>query len=144
MMQRSLVLFSCLVIAACGDKAPDATTPPTAAGGHTDDGHGPEQKLGSMTIGAHTFEVVQAGDVAAGKEAAFDLVFAAGKPVPSTVRAWIGVESAEGSVKAKLGKEGDHTLHEHVQVPKAIPAGSKLWVEIEEGGKTDRKSIAWK
>ena len=86
---------------------------------------------------------MQEGDVTAGKEAFFDVVFAAGKPVPSTVRAWIGAESGEGSVKAKLGKEGDRALHGHVEVPSPIPGGSKLWIEIEEGGKPARASLAW-
>lgn len=143
-MKLPIVLLSCLLLAACGDKAPDKATPPTAAGGHTDDGHGARKPLGTLTVGAHTFEVVQFGNVAAGKEAVIQIEFAAGKAMPATARAWIGVESGEGSVKAKLEKEGDRALHAHVEVPKTVPAGSKAWVEIEEGGKTQRGSIAHK
>ena len=137
MNARSLVcamLTSALLFAAC-TKETVTSTPNAPAGGaaHTDGAHGAEQQLGSLTIGAHTFDVVQAGAVAAGKEAYFDLVFPAGKPVPSTVRAWLGVESGEGSMKSKLGKEGDRALHGHVEADHAVLVGMLLgW---QRGGK---------
>jgi hypothetical protein len=106
--------------------------------------HGEEHPLGTLTIGAHTFELIQAGKIVAGDEGAIDLRFAAGKPLPGTVRAWVGVESAQGSMKAKLGKEGDRAIHGHIEVPKPLPAGSKIWIEIEENGQTQRGSAAWK
>jgi hypothetical protein len=145
------VAATLLLLAGCS-KQPSSTTPP--AGGSVpptntatppaDAGHGEEKPLGSLTVGAHTFQVVQAGAVVPGKEAFFDLDFGAGKPIPATVRGWIGVEAGTGSRKASFGKEGDHGAHGHVDVPATLPAGSMLWIEIEEGGKTERKSIATK
>ena len=128
-------------------KHEDPKTPPANATGAApmdDHGHGPAKPLGAMTIGAHTFDVVQEGDVKAGEDLPVDLKFAAGKPLPANVRAWIGVQSGEGSRKAKLTKENDTTLHQHVDVPSPLPAGSALWIEIEENGKTEAKSVATK
>lgn len=106
--------------------------------------HGVAKDLGSLTIGAHTFTVTQFGDVTPGKEGAIELGFPAGKPLPAIVRVWVGVESGEGSLKQKCGKEGDHGLHGHVDVPKTLPAGSKIWIEVDENGKTQSASVAWK
>lgn len=139
----SLVLLPFLFVA-CGDKHPPAG-PGTTTDGMTDDhGHGEAKPLGQLTVGAHTFQATQLGTVEAGKEGMFDLEFPAGKPVPGIVRAWIGIESGTGSMKAKLGKEGERGMHGHVAVPKPIPDGAKLWIEIEENGASQRGSIAWK
>src|SRR5207237_10283566 len=48
----------------------------------------------------------------------------------SAVRLWVGVQDAEGSVKAKADLEKDH-WHTHVEVPRPLADGSKLWVEVE-------------
>ena len=145
-MKTLPILFACVLPFAACSKTPTETTPPakTPVAEPEDHGHGPKKPIGPMTIGAHAFQLVQLGDVAAGKEAFFELEFAKDKKVPGTVRGWIGVESGEGSTKALFGKEGDHGLHAHVDVPKTLPAGSKLWLEIEENGKTERGSSAWK
>lgn len=142
-----LLLCALAPFAACSKTDDPKTTPPantppanTPAAPADDHGHGTPKPLGSMTIGAHTFEVVQLGDVKAGEEVPVELKFAAGKPLPATARAWIGVQSGEGSVKQKLDKD----LHGHVDVPAKLPADSKLWIEIEDGGKTEAKSVAWK
>lgn len=145
-MKTLPLLFLCLSpLAACGGSDTKSGAPQQPApSAPMDHGHGEEKPLGSLTIGAHTFQLLQLGDVAAGKEAVFELALAKDKPVPALVRGWVGVESGEGSMKARFGKEGDHGLHAHLEVPKALPAGSKLWIEIEENGKTERGSSAWK
>jgi hypothetical protein len=145
----SFALCSLFGLAACGKSGTEVVTPPAnppanAPQGGSDHGHGTPQPLGALTIGAHTFRVVQLGKIEPGTEGFFELEFDAGKPIPATVRGWVGVESAEGSRKARFGKEGDHGLHAHVEVPKPLPAGSLLWVEIETDGKSERKSIATK
>ncbi|HEX5052791.1 MAG TPA: hypothetical protein VFZ65_13525 [Planctomycetota bacterium] len=140
-------LCTTLLFAACGGDATKGATDPKApkpAAPSAGDTHGEEQSLGALTIGTHTFAVIQEGSVVAGKEAHLDLVFAAGIPLPGTVRAWAGVESSQGSMKAKLGKENETTLHGHIEVPKPIPEGSKFWIEIEENGATKKDSVAWK
>jgi hypothetical protein len=54
------------------------------------------------------------------------------------VRFWIGSQDAKGSIKAKADiedpKQTNH-WHTHAEIPEPMPAGAKLWVEIEtEGG----------
>jgi len=151
-MKHLPLLFACLVpFVACSKPATPTGTPPAGGNAATgknmadDHGHGTPHDLGSMTIGAHSFELVQFGKVEAGHEIAVEMTFAKDKALPGTVRAWVGVESGEGSMKAKVGKDADHpnALHGHVEVPAKIPAGSKLWLEIEENGKAERGSIAW-
>lgn len=143
-----LALVPLVMLSAACSKAPPAgpgTTPtgtggtPAAPSGH---GAGDEISLGSVTVGAHTFEVTHTG-ITAGKEAHIDLTVAAGKPLPGTVRGWVGVESAEGSMKGKFSKEGEG-LHGHITPPSPMPAGSKLWLEVEENGTTTRASVALK
>lgn len=144
-MKTTLLSVLILSFAACGGDTPLAT-PAAPAGTATagDHDHGDERPIGPMTIGGHRFTLVQLGDVKPGAEAVFELDFAADAKVPSLARAWIGVESGQGSRKVRFGKEGDHGLHAHVDVPSPIAEESRLWIEIEEGGKTERASSAWK
>jgi len=55
-----------------------------------------------------------------------------GKSV-TAVRFWIGTQDAKGSIKAKAEIE-DGKWHTHTEIPSPMPAGSKLWVEVEESG----------
>lgn len=143
------VLLLLTPFAAC-DKADAPATPagkpapvaePMEAGAHA---HGDEKPIGPMALGAYQFTVVQLGDVKPGAEAVFELDFAKDAKVPPLARAWVGVESGKGSMKVRFGKEGDHGLHAHVQVPDPLPADAKLWVEVEADGKTERAATAWK
>jgi hypothetical protein len=148
----SLALFSALLFAACSKESPahptgththaDGTVHKDEAPGHG--GHGEEVALGEVKLGDHSIQVTQAGKVEAGKEAAFELTFGKGKPLPGTVRGWIGIESAQGSMKAKFDKEGDAGMHGHVETPKPIPAGSKLWLEVETPAGTSKASVAFR
>jgi hypothetical protein len=123
--------------AGAGTKSP-STPHPTAM-----NDHGEPHVLTKMDLAGLAFEVVQEGPIVAGKEGAVDVVFAAGTKLPAVARVWLGTESGEGSRKQKLGKEGDRTLHGHIDVPDPIPAGSKLWLEFEVDGKPLRISTDW-
>ncbi len=139
----SALLLSSLAFVACSKQpaaAPSNGTTPQQPLAHDDHD---TQPIGDLTIGAHTF-TVRAAAVDAGKEVPLDLEFGAGKPMPGTVRAWIGVEAGTGSMKAKLTKEGDRTLHNHLLAPRPLPEGSRIWVEIDDGTNIARGSIAWK
>lgn len=107
-----------------------------------DDGHdhaggdkhddGPVVELGSMAIGSFQVKASRDGGITAGEEAPVDLFVTPGEGVKvATVRAWIGTQDAKGSIKAKMDLEKDN-YHNHVEVPKPLPADSKLWVEIED------------
>jgi hypothetical protein len=113
-------------------------------GEHTDaaTGHGHHGgtviELGSATIGAFDVKATRdEGQVVAGKDSPIDVTVtpSAGSTVKAAaVRFWIGTEDAKGSVKAKGDIENPaepNRWHTHVEIPSPIPAGSKLWVEIE-------------
>jgi hypothetical protein len=147
-MKTHLALLSFALVAvlpACGRTETTQVAPPKAGGTASPSGdeHGDPIALGKMTIGAHTFDVVQLGKMEAGKEGVVELHFAADKPLPATARAWVGDESGEGARKQRFGKEGDHGLHAHLDVRKDLTAQHKLWIEIEENGATARGSVAW-
>lgn len=138
------VLILSVLFAACG-KETHVHTPGDGHGteaGHTDDhggGHGSMVSLGSIQLGGVAVEVKQEGTVEAGKEVGVDLSFAKGAAVPGTVRAWVGVESAAGSLKAKLSG-----MHGHLEVPKPLPEGSKFWFEADGTAGTSKASIAFR
>lgn len=141
-------LLPCLLLlpllTACGDSEPPRTTqPPSNNPPPVDDHHGERHPIGSVSLGGHTFQVVQQGEVTAGKETLLFLETSTpDQPLP-VARAWIGIESGAGSMKARLTKEGDHALHAHVEVPDPLPQGAMLWLEIEDGSAKVRNSFAW-
>ncbi|MEY4103301.1 MAG: hypothetical protein RLZZ116_347 [Planctomycetota bacterium] len=93
-------------------------------------GHGPKTELGSQSAGGMTIVAAREGGVEAGKEATFDITVTGGAGKPAAVRAWVGTQDGKGSVKGKAEAEGDG-WHAHAEVPSPLPAGSKLWVEVE-------------
>ena len=139
-----------VLFAACG-KAAHVHTPGDGHGkeaGHSDDhgtaGHGALVDLGTTQLDGIAVGVAQEGTIESGKEVGVALAFPKGKPVSGTVRAWVGVESAAGSVKVKLGKEGDSTMHNHLEVPNPLPEGSRFWFEFEGATGTSKSSIPFR
>jgi hypothetical protein len=129
---------------ACDSKSPEpaktpAATNPTPA--PATDGHhsGRFIELGTATIGAFSAKATRdQGQIVAGKDAPIDVTVS---PAPGGtskvvgVRFWIGTEDAKGSVKAKADIEDPkepNRWHTHAEIPNPIPAGSKLWVEVED------------
>lgn len=106
--------------------------------------HGERQALGQAVLGAHTLAVFQEGALVPGQEGHLDLDVAAGQALPEVVRGWIGVESGQGSRKARFEKESATSLHGHVEVPDPLPAGSALWLEIDGAAGPVRASVALK
>lgn len=104
--------------------------------GHQHEAHqGARKELGSKEIAGYSVKVMQESPVHAGEEAAFAIVLSGKKEKPKAIRAWVGVQDAEGSVKGKAVPEKDE-WHAHLEVPTPIPPQSQLWVEIEtEAGK---------
>lgn len=108
---------------------------------HDDDhDHGETTQLGEQSAGGFTIKASRDGEIVAGKDAAIDVWVTAagdGSAKVAAVRFWIGAQDAKGSVKAKAELEKDN-WHTHAEIPSPLPAGSKLWVEVEAegGGKT--------
>ena len=133
-----------LIFSAC-TKVPEDSPTNTSDSNTTmpDNMHGDAHPLGRLEAFGRGINVVQLGDVEAGKEAAVELEFASGKERLTTVRGWIGIETGEGSMKSPLMIEGKANMHGHLEVPKAIPAGSKIWLDFELDGKHETYSIAY-
>lgn len=111
---------------------------------HTDvppaPGHGgPIVELGTTTIGPFSVRASRDhGEIKAGGDAPIDVWLTGGDISKVTVvRFWIGTEQGDNFVKAKadieIPSEPNH-WHTHAEVPDPMPAGSKLWVEIEVDG----------
>lgn len=156
-LHAALVLVPFLGLTACEDKKSPSTPVPAGSGAkaddhahkpgdshadHSHDGHdhgGGTIDLGTLSVGTFTVQASRGkGDIVAGKDAMFDVTITpkdAGGMKAAAVRFWIGTEDAKGSVKAKAemeGPQGSNRWHTHAEVPSPIPAGSKLWIEIED------------
>lgn len=95
-----------------------------------DHGHGATTQLGEQSAGGFVVKASRDGDITPGSDAAIDAWITGGSAKIAAVRFWIGAPDAKGSIKAKaeLEKENWHT---HAEVPKPLPAGSELWIEIQ-------------
>ena len=149
MIKHTLLSLSLLMFVSCGADGHDHTTPANGtnnagtATGQEESGHGTPHPLGKLTAFGRECSVVQFGDIKAGEEGAIELEFASAKERLTTVRSWIGIESGEGSTKAKLDIEDTANMHGHLDVPSPIPANSKLWLSFELDGKTEVHSVAY-
>lgn len=155
-----LMLVSAALFAACGDHDhPDGHGHEDGHEEHNDhdhdhgegsdhdhdgedhDDHASEERteVGTAKIGGHNVTLAVLGDVEAGHEAVLDVEVEGG--AVAAVRAWVGVSSGRGSLKARIdGKEGDY--HGHIEVPGKLPEGSEIWVELEDAdGKKARTSF---
>jgi hypothetical protein len=158
-MRPNLILIAALSLAplaavstltGCEEKKPAAT--PAKADDHGHD-HGPGGEhaapkaghggaviaLGEQTIGSFSAKATRdEGQIVAGKDAPIDVTVTpvAGATTKAVaVRFWIGTQDAKGSVKAKAEIENPqepNRWHVHAEIPSPMPAGTKLWVEIED------------
>jgi hypothetical protein len=142
-----VALISALALAAgCKKKEPPANPPnPTATGsngganGHPDPAA--RTSLGEVRVGEHAMHVYVTDKVVPGSPAHVDLDVPAGKPLPATVRGWIGAEAGTDAAKATFAKTSDTRLHATIETPKTIPAGGKLWIEVESSSGTSKGSV---
>lgn len=104
---------------------------------------GKAHPLGKADLAGYSLDVTLFGEVKAGGEVALDVVLSGGTGDPAAVRAWVGVESAEGSRKAKLEK-AKTAWHNHLDAPAKLPEGAAIWVEIEDAqGEKKATKFAW-
>ena len=154
MMKRLLLSLPILFLVACGGKESDDNdkdhgkdgdkghAESGGENGHT--GHGESHALGKMKAHGREFSIGQMGDIQAGEECAVEIEFASAADRIATTRAWIGIESGNGSTKAKLDLEGTVTLHGHIDVPSSLSSDSRLWLSFDIDGKVETHSIAFK
>jgi hypothetical protein len=139
---RSSVLIALIAAASlssgCGDDkkppAPGGSPPPVSSGQHS----GKLIELGAAKAGPFAIRASrEEAPVKAGGDAPIDVWVDSG-PKVSAVRFWVGLEDAKGSIKERAAIEDPakpNQWHTHAPIPDPMPAGSRLWVEIEgEGG----------
>jgi hypothetical protein len=95
-----------------------------------DEHKGKRTDLGKQEINGYTVAVTQIGEPKAGGELSLEIVLTGGAAKPKAVRAWYGVESAEGSTKAKA-VETEKYWDADLDLPAKLPDNSKCWIEIE-------------
>jgi hypothetical protein len=93
-------------------------------------GENEKHKLGRKTIGDYLVSVILIGETDHDSHIDFDIKLIDAKTEPKALRVWIGTEDAAGSKKG-VGTKGNTTYTGKIEVPKPMPAGAKLWVEIE-------------
>jgi hypothetical protein len=119
---------------------PAASKPQPAAEHKDDHDHdggvhgGPKHDLGNQKVGDLTIAVKQVGEVTAGKEGTFEITVT-GASKPKAIRAWVGVNTGEGSTKVKA-RETHEFFDADLEVPDPLPANSKLWIELELANET--------
>ncbi len=140
-MNRTCVLPAALLavslasftLPSCGEE-PSPPAPAPAGGNAKGDGgdHGADGvvQMGEQNIAGHKVKAARDGSGPLGADAPVDIWVDGGTGGMASCRFWIGTEDAKGSVKAKADVEVDH-WHTHAEVPQPLPAGSKLWVELE-------------
>ena len=151
-MSHTMTIVSMILafgLAGCERSSDTPSEAPAPAGADGDPGqaaqagHGGEvielgtAKVGEFTVRASRDKV----EFKPGGDAPIDVWVdgGVGKGV-TAVRFWIGTQDADGSIKAKADIE-DGKWHTHVEIPSPLPAGSKLWVEVEESG--GKKTVGW-
>jgi hypothetical protein len=123
-----------------GDTDHPAASPLPEAGPSSDAHSGESHHLGTVTIAGATLDISMIGAIAPKVQMHFDVVQTAG-PTLSTIRLWIGDESAVGSLKVKSDANDNH-FHAHVEAPDMLAMDSKLWIEARDAaGAVQRTSL---
>jgi hypothetical protein len=123
-----MVLVAGVALAGCG-KGEEGEKAEQGEGSSTG------RSLGTQQVGPYSVTVTQQSDFKPGGKTKFFIKPEGGQGEPTAVRAWYGVESAEGSLKGKAGfdaADGDYDAV--VEIPATPAADAKLWVEIEAAG----------
>lgn len=93
------------------------------------DDHGTEHELGEIEIAGSVLHVSVGGEPGPNVTLHIDIEVESG-PIPTTIRAWVGNESADGVAKGKAhGSNGDY--HVDATCPAELGEGSSLWIEVE-------------
>lgn len=157
LLASTALSLAILAVSGCKDDKKDQPAPPAQpgtpaatqpAGAHADGHAGHEHvALGAGAAGAYQLKVNAEGAIQAGKEAGIEIDIT-GPEVPKAVRLWIGDEAGADArkVKADVEEEGpkEFHVHTHLDVPDPIPAGAKLWVEVETGAGKNKASFELK
>lgn len=144
-----IAMFAAAALLTGCERKPETSEPTPSPAPKTEApaaGHSGEViELGETTIDGMKVKASRdKGEIKPGGDSPIDIWIDGGLGDAAAVRFWIGTEDAKGSVKAKADVEAGH-WHTHADVPDPLPAGSKLWVEIEaKDGKKTQTSFEMK
>lgn len=107
--------------------------------------HGKPIELGNAKIGIYDVRASRdMGPIHPGKDAPIDVWLTGDVSKVRAVRFWIGTASGTESIKARAeieNKAEPNHWHTHAEIPDPMPAGSRLWVEIETKESTETASF---
>lgn len=132
-----LLSLSVTLVAGCGKEEKPRGSTGSATKPSDAPSHHKVIELGSRTMGPYSVRAARdEGVITPGKDAPIDVwVDGPSASKVAAVRFWIGTEDAKGSVKARAQIEfpdQPNHWHTHAEIPSPLPAGSHLWVEIED------------
>ncbi|NUM36532.1 MAG: hypothetical protein HUU50_18480 [Candidatus Brocadiae bacterium] len=140
----AIVLFLCFSLTCCDQDAKHEdhkaeTKEEKHAHNHEHQHGGTAQKLGTLVMEGVNIAITQSGDIKS--EICLGLQLENVKTAPKAIRAWIGLEDAKGSLKGLASRvcEEDYDYDVHIEAPKVLPEGSKIWIEIEKN-----EGMIWK
>ena len=113
---------------------------PVAAAVAEEHHHGAGVELGEVELLGVRIEVEASGAFTPGGEVHVDLALQPATAALKAVRAWVGPERGRVAKSGITGSGG--ALHGHVDVPRPLPEGSALWIEVEStAGSATRASL---
>lgn len=143
---RLFALLALLVPIACSKDEPAPPNPDPAGSGSAlpsaASDHGARLPLGAIALGGKSFAVTRLGEIAAGKEAAFEI---AGVPAAELagLNLYVWLEDAQGNVVAAPAKgapEADH-LHVHVMPRSDAAAPVRVVLRLRSGPLDERGAL---
>lgn len=143
-MKRVVVLSLGLILTGLPTGIIHAQPKPPTQPAKPDDHEAAKFDLGTLKIGGFDLQVGQVAEAKPGEEAIFIITVKGGTGKPRSVRAWIGIESGQGSIRTAAEEEKANEWHAHHQVSKPLPANSKLWLEVETTAGRTKASLAFK
>ena len=125
MMRTILGIFVVsALLAGCGDTVKESPATAPAEIVKSEEAI-PMTNLQSLKIGVYDVQPMFEEEISDGH---FNIRITGGEV--TAVREWVGPEDATGVVVVKTEIENDYH-HGHVDMPDPIPAGARLWIEIE-------------
>ncbi|MBI2421448.1 MAG: hypothetical protein HYV27_01375 [Candidatus Hydrogenedentes bacterium] len=126
-MNRTILglLTAAACLAGCGGQTATAPEAPAAAEVAAAPQAIPMTNLAAIKIGPYDVQPMYEEEL---KDGHLNTRIAGGEV--AAVRVWVGPEDATGVMVVKTEIENDYH-HGHVEMPNPIPAGAKLWIEIE-------------
>ena len=124
----------CGSLAGCGDGGSTS---------HGDGGHshaGERFDLGSVEAAGLTISATQIGRIEPGRAIVVELDVKGDPKSFDVIRMWVGDESGKGVLRMRATRS-EGSYHAHLDVDVEATAEARLWLEVEAGGESFRRSF---